>query len=161
MPMPPSITTQTSSLVSTVVGTSASIEPRAEFDEYIVISLGDYYYRKSDKAMVKNGKKRTREQISMDVSVTDQIVWTQQFSDPQVHAADTAVALGAFTGSNLHVVNTLNMEFDRRKEDIKKLKEQLENTRKEHEAHVADLMKMFEDNYNELHIKSASLQVDL
>jgi len=36
--------------------------------------------------------------------------------------------LGAFTSANLHVVNTLNREFDRRKEEIRKLKEYLENT---------------------------------
>ena len=32
---------------------------------------------------------------------------------------------------------------------------------REHEAHVADLMKTSEDKYNELQVKSASLQVDL
>ena len=62
MPMPPPITTQKSSLVSIVVGTSASIEPRAEFDEYIVISLRDYYYSKYDKAVAKKVKKRTKDE---------------------------------------------------------------------------------------------------
>ena len=81
MPMPPPIITQTSSLVSKVVGTSASTKPRAEFDEDIVISLGDYYYRNSNKAVVKKGKKRTRDQSGMDVSVTNQIVWTQESGD--------------------------------------------------------------------------------
>ena len=41
-----------------------------------------------------------------------------------------ATALGAFIGANLHAVNTLNREFDRRKEEIRKLKEYLENTRR-------------------------------
>ena len=95
MPMPPPIITQTSSLLSTVIGTSASTEPRA---------------------MVKKGKKRDSDQSGMDVSVTNQIVWTQQSGELQVDATDIAVALGAFIGANLHAVNTLNMDFDRIKE---------------------------------------------
>ena len=69
--------------------------------------------------------------------------------------------MGAFTGANLDVVNTLNKEFDRREQEITQLKEELEKTKREHEAHVADLMKTSEDKYNELQVKSASLQVDL
>ena len=76
MTMPSHIITQTSSLVSTVIETSTSTDLRAEFDEDIVISLGDYYYSKSDKAVVKKSKKRTRDQSGMDVYVSDQIVWT-------------------------------------------------------------------------------------
>ena len=51
----------------------------------------------------------------MDVSVTDQIVWTQHSGDPQLDATDTTIALGAFTGANIHAVSNLNREFDRRK----------------------------------------------
>ena len=69
--------------------------------------------------------------------------------------------MGRFTGANLHVVYTLKREFDRRKEQIRKMKEDLENTIREHEAHVTDLMKTSEDKYNEIHVKSASLQVEL
>ena len=77
MPMPPPIITQTSSLVSTVIETSASTKPRAEFDEDIVISLRDYYYSKSYKVVVIKGKNWTREKSGMHVSVADQIVWIQ------------------------------------------------------------------------------------
>ena len=97
----------------------------------------------------------------MDVSVTNQIVWTHQSGDPQADVADIAVALGAFTGANHHVVNTLNRKFDTRKEEISKLKEELENTRREHEAYVANLMKTSEDKYNKLQVKSASLRAEL
>ena len=41
------------------------------------------------------------------------------------------------------------------------MKEELEKSKREHEAHVADLMKKSEDKYNELWIKSAFLQVEL
>ena len=57
MTIPSPIITQTSSLVSTVIDTSGSIDPRAEFHEDIVVSLGDYYYSKPDKAMIRKGKK--------------------------------------------------------------------------------------------------------
>ena len=74
MPIPSPIITQESSLVSIVIETSASTEPISEFDEDILISLEDYYYSNSNKAVVKKGKNRTRDQSGMDVSVTDQIV---------------------------------------------------------------------------------------
>ena len=76
MTMPSPIITQTSSLVSTVISTSGSIDPRDEFDEEIVVSLGEYYYRKPDKSVIKKGKKRGRDQTGMEVSVSEQIIWT-------------------------------------------------------------------------------------
>ena len=142
--------TQTSSLVSTVIETCGSIDPRAEFDEDIAVSLGDYYYSKPDKSVIRKGKKRGRDQSGMEVSVSEKILWTQQSGDPQVDAVDTATALGAFTGANIHAVSNLNREFDKRKEEITQLKEELEKSKREHEAHVADLMKTSEDKYNEL-----------
>ena len=41
------------------------------------------------------------------------------------------------------------------------MKEELENSKREHEAHVADLMKTSKDKYNELQVKSAFLKVEL
>ena len=65
-------------------------------------------------------------------------------------AADTASVLGAFTSANLHAINYLNMGFDKQKEEITKLKEELEESIKEHKAHVVDLMKISDDRFNEL-----------
>ena len=78
----------------------------------------EYYYRKPDKSVIRKGKKRGRDQSGMEVSISEQIIWTQQSGDPHVDATDITVALSAFTGANIHVVNTLNMEFDKRKEEI-------------------------------------------
>ena len=69
--------------------------------------------------------------------------------------------MGAFIGANIHVVNNLNREFDRRKEEITQLKEELEKSKREHEAHVANLKKTSEDKYTELQVKSSFLQVEL
>ena len=41
-------------------------------------------------------------------------------------ATDAISILGAFTSANFDVVNTLNREFDKQKEDIVSLKEELE-----------------------------------
>ena len=57
MPIPTPTITQTSSLVSTVNITSSFTEPMAEFDEDIVVPLGDYYYSKSAKEVVRKGKR--------------------------------------------------------------------------------------------------------
>ena len=69
--------------------------------------------------------------------------------------------MGAFTCANFNAVNTLNREFDRRKEDIRKLKEELEQIKREHEAHIANLMKTSQDKYNEVQVKNVSLQDEL
>ena len=74
MSMPPPTITQTSSLVSTVIGTFSFTDSRDEFDEDIIISLGDCYYSKSNKVVVRKGKKRSRDQGGMDASVANQIV---------------------------------------------------------------------------------------
>ena len=57
MPIHPPTVTQMSSLVSTVIGTSSFTQSKDEFDEDIVISLGDYFYSKYDKAVVRKKKK--------------------------------------------------------------------------------------------------------
>ena len=41
-------------------------------------------------------------------------------------AIDATSVLGAFTGANFDVVNTLNREFDKQKAEIVRLKEELE-----------------------------------
>ena len=71
---------------------------------------------------------------------------------------DTATALGAFTGANLDVVNTLNKEFYRIKEEITKLEEELDRTRREHDAYVANIKRVSENRLNELQLKNTSLQ---
>ena len=101
--------------IDTRIDTSSTNEVRDEFNEDIVISLGDYHYRKYDKEIVRRGKKRSRYQGDVDTSLSNQVVWTQQYGDPQVDAVDTASALGAFTGANFHAIDSLNREFDKKK----------------------------------------------
>ena len=81
----------------------------------------------------------------MDAFVTNQIIGTQQSRDPWVEVIDTTIALGAFTGANLNAVNTLNMEFDRMKEEISNLKEELDDVKRQHEAHVENIEKSSKD----------------
>ena len=80
--MPSHNMTQTSSLISTGIATPSIDEIRDEFHEDIVISLGDYHYSKSDKSILKKGKKRSRDPSGLDASLSNEIIWTQQSSDP-------------------------------------------------------------------------------
>ena len=41
-------------------------------------------------------------------------------------ATDAASVLGDFTGAKFHAINTLNREFDKKNEEIIRLKEELE-----------------------------------
>ena len=82
MSMPPPAITRTSSLVSTVSGTSEFTHSVDDFDEDNVVSLGDYFYGRSSKAVIRKGKKRSRDHDDVSGLVTNQLVWTQQSSDP-------------------------------------------------------------------------------
>ena len=69
--------------------------------------------------------------------------------------------MGAFTGANLDAVNTLNREFDIIKEEISKLEEEMDRSRREHNAYVDDLKRASENWLNELKLKNTSLQDEL
>ena len=99
-----------------------------------MVSLGGYRYSKADRSVVKRGKKRGRDQNDMDMSMVNEVVWTQQLSDPQAYATDAASILGAFTGANLDAVNNLNREFGKQKAEIVSLKEALEQIKKQPKA---------------------------
>ena len=54
---------------------TTSFEIIAEFGEEVVVSLNDYYWSKSEKAVVKRGSKRTRQGTIVQVSVPNQVIW--------------------------------------------------------------------------------------
>ena len=72
--------------------------------------------------MVRKGKNRSRDQGCFEAN---QIIWTWQFGDPQVDSIDTSTNLGAFTWENFGAVTILKKELDRKKEEVKKLEEEL------------------------------------
>ena len=112
MHIPTPTITQTSSLVSIGAMTSSFTESVDEFEEDNVVPLGDHFYSRSSRALVRKGKKMSRDQGGFEAN---QIIWTQQSGDPQVVAIDTTTTLGAFTGENLDALTTLNKELDRKK----------------------------------------------
>ena len=74
MPILTPIVTQTSSLVSTVNRNSSFTELVGEFEEDIVVPLGDYFYSKSSKAVVIKGRKRSKDQGGLESFVTYPII---------------------------------------------------------------------------------------
>ena len=60
------------------------------------------------------------------------------------------MTLGAFTGANLDAVLTLNKEFDKRKEEMKRLEDELDKVNRQHKTHVENLEKASEDRFKEL-----------
>ena len=69
----------------------------------------------------------------MDMSIANEVVWTQRSSDPQEYATDVASVLGDFTGANFDAMNTLNREFDKQKVEIVTLREELVQLKRKHE----------------------------
>ena len=49
--------------------------------------------------------------------MVNEVLWTPQSSDPQAYAIDAVSILGAFTSANMDVVNSLNRDFDKQKEE--------------------------------------------
>ena len=82
----------------------------------------------------------------MDISLANEVVWTQRSSDPQAYATDAASVLGDFTSASFDVVNTLNREFDQQKAEIVSLKEELEQLKRPYEA-----------KHDEIQVKNVSL----
>ena len=74
---------------------------------------------------------------------------------------DSATVLGAFTGANLDAVLTLNKEFDKRKEEMRILQEELDEVKRQHKIHVANLEKAYKDRFKELQLNNSSLQEEL
>ena len=97
MTIPSHTTAQTSSLTSIGISMPPIDEIRDEFNEDFVISLGEYQYSKADRLVVKKSRKRNRDYSDVDMSVANEVVWTQRSSDPQAYATDAASALGDFT----------------------------------------------------------------
>ena len=38
--------------------------------------MGEYRYSKADRSVVKKGKKRNKDQSDIDISITNEVVWT-------------------------------------------------------------------------------------
>ena len=97
-----------SSLISIGLSIPPIYEVRDEFNEYFVVSLGEYRYSKAKKSMVRRGKKRGKDQNDMDMSMVNEFLWTLQSSDPQAYATNATSILGSFTGANMDAVNSLS-----------------------------------------------------
>ena len=112
--------------------------------------MGEYRYSKVDKSVVKKWKKRSSDQSNVDPSLSNEILWTQLSGDPQVDATDAASILGAFTCANFDAINTLNKEFNKQNAEIVRLKEELEQVKRQHE-----------DSYDELQVRNVALHDEL
>ena len=62
--------------------TSSFTESVFDFDEDIIVPLGDYFYSKSSKSVVRKRRKISKDQGGFEAPVTNQIIWNQQSSDP-------------------------------------------------------------------------------
>ena len=68
MLMPTSTITRTSSLVSTMDGTTSFTKSMADFNEDIVAPFGEYFYRKSSKVVLRRGKNISRDQGGVEAN---------------------------------------------------------------------------------------------
>ena len=98
----------------------------ADFGEDAVISLGKYFLRKKDKAILKKGSKRTREGTLKHVHAFDQIVWRTDAINEKEGALDTTAAMGVFAGDNYNSVSQLTKDIFSEEHELQKERKDLE-----------------------------------
>lgn len=110
---------------------SSSLElKRTDEGDDAVVSLGDYFFSKSRKGVIKKPSKRPRLEEASSKEPLDQLmVWSITDKDPQKIATKTASVLGAFAGANFATVSDLNATIDRYKVQVATLENQLAQER--------------------------------
>ena len=68
----------------------------ADFGEDAVVSLGQYFWSRKEKVVVKKGSKRSREGTFKQGSVPNQIVSKRASNDVKQKYLETVAAMGSF-----------------------------------------------------------------
>ena len=110
------------------------------FGEDVVVSLGKYFGRKKDKAILKKGSKRTREGTLKHVPTFDQIVWRTDSPNEKQGALDTTAAMGAFTGDYYNSMSQLTKGLLSKEHELQKARKDLEAVDARHLKDI-DLLK--------------------
>ena len=125
MEIPTLETCQPEPLMTIHEGTIFTSEEMTYFGEDVVVSLGKYFWSRKDKAVVKNGYKRTRESTFNQGVVQNQIIWKRDSFDTKQESLDTEAAMGAFDGANFNSVSQLNKELEEKEQELQKSKKYL------------------------------------
>ena len=75
------------------------------FSDDVVVSLGEYFWRKEEKVIVKKGSNISREGTFKQGSVPNLIIWKRASIDVKQEALETAAAMGASAGENFDSVS--------------------------------------------------------
>ena len=82
----------------------SSTEEIADFGEDTVVILGNYFWSKKQKAILKKVLKRTREGIIKHVPALDKIVWKTDAPNEKQGVVNTVATIGVFAGANYNSV---------------------------------------------------------
>ena len=95
----------------------------ANFGEDAVVSLGQYFWSRKEKAMDKKGSKRSREGTFKQGSVPNNIIWKRASIDVKQEAVKTVAAMGYFARENFDSVSLLNKELEEREKVLQRSKQ--------------------------------------
>ena len=118
MSIPTPNTSQPTPIVIVSEGSISTVEEVTYFGDDAVVSLGEYFWRKTEKAVVKKGSKRSREWTIKQGSVPNQIIWKRASTDVKQEALVTVTTMGAFAGANYNSVSSLNKEIEMKKREL-------------------------------------------
>ena len=76
-----------------------------DFGEDVVVSLGEYFWSRKDKVMMKKGTERKREGTVKKVPSLNQVIWKLDSPSITKGDLDTLVSMGDFTGANFGLVS--------------------------------------------------------
>ena len=113
--------------------TLSASEEMEYFKEDVVVSLGKYFWRKKDKAIMKKGVQRTKEGILKQVPSLNQVVWRTDAPNVKQGALDTTTSMGDFVGENYDLVSRLNKDLLDKEWELSKAKEDLEAAEAQHQ----------------------------
>ena len=96
-------------------GTISTTDEMADFGEDAVISLGQYFWSRKEKVVVKKGTKRSREGTLVHGTIPNQVIWKMASIVFKQKSLETTTTMGAFGGANKDSVSSLNKEIEMKK----------------------------------------------
>ena len=77
-----------------------------------MVSLGEYFWSRKEKVVVKKGTKRDREGTLMQGTIPNQVIWKRTSIDVTQEALETTTAMISFAEENYDYVTSLNKEIE-------------------------------------------------
>ena len=94
-----------------------------DFGEDVVVFLGQYFWSRKEREVIKKGTKRSREENTMYGFSLDQIICRMDSFDIRKGALDTVASMGSFVGDNFNSVFQLKKYIEEKEQELQRSKQ--------------------------------------